>query len=237
MVASTRGVLYLFDCRQRFAEADSERPGEPAQRVEHVLPVGDLGLLLVQQRAGVTSAAAQPQHVAAPAAGNRSFEDTGAVRSLADLPRDRGCEARLGRLAHHAQGVLHALLRHQSDERRLLELYRETLAKRLVEDRVAGGVGEIGEDDGVLHGQPRSARERGVAGDDERHDHRAGRCQDLPPRAAAAGRRARGRDRGPTLLEALQVCQYFRRVLIPQAAIPLEASVGDARQIGRERAV
>ena len=45
------------------------------------------------------------------------------------------------------------------------ELRGESLAQAVVEDVVAGGVGEIGEDDGVFFGERRSAVEIKIAAD------------------------------------------------------------------------
>jgi len=41
----------------------------------------------------------------------------------------------------------------QVQKRRLLQLRRKSLAQRAVENGIARGVGEVGEDDGVLLGQ------------------------------------------------------------------------------------
>ena len=62
------------------------------------------------------------------------------------------------------------------------ELHRQRLLQRIVKDRIAGGVGEVGEDDGVLLGQRRCWTRAEVetttnqGGDD---DHRS-RNQNLP---------------------------------------------------------
>ncbi len=52
---------------------------------------------------------------------------------------------RSGRQAHQPQGLLHLLVVHDFQKRRLLKLDGEPLAQRAVEDRIAGGVGEVGE--------------------------------------------------------------------------------------------
>jgi len=61
-------------------------------------------------------------------------------------------------------------------ERRLRELRGESLAKCAVEHRVAGGVREIGEDDGAFRVKFRRAvcEEVGAAGDQREHDGRPG---------------------------------------------------------------
>ena len=43
-----------------------------------------------------------------------------------------------------------ALIRNKAEKRGLFKLRCQALAKRLIEDWIAGGVGEIGEHDGVF---------------------------------------------------------------------------------------
>ena len=52
---------------------------------------------------------------------------------------------RVGAMAHQPQRLTDALIRDQAEERRLLQLHRQTLPQGVVEHRVAGGVHEIGE--------------------------------------------------------------------------------------------
>ena len=53
------------------------------------------------------------------------------------------------RLAHQLQGLAHALIGNEAEERRLLELDGQALAQGVVKNGVTGFVGEVGEDDGV----------------------------------------------------------------------------------------
>ncbi len=64
-----------------------------------------------------------------------------------------------GRQTHQAENASHLLVIHDLEKRRLFQLDRQALAKRAVEDRIAGLVVEIGEDNGVLVGESRSAME------------------------------------------------------------------------------
>ena len=75
-----------------------------------------------------------------------------------------------------------ALVRDQAEERRLLELHRESLSQRVVEHRIAGRVGEIGEHDRVLVGQ-----RRGTAAVDQRRRRRPRRRRPRRPTATACG--------------------------------------------------
>ena len=67
---------------------------------------------------------------------------------------------------------------------RLVELHGETLAERAVEDGIAGGVGEIGKDDGVFGSERRSAVEESVnavgrGGDESEGDNDCGGGSEL----------------------------------------------------------
>ena len=60
------------------------------------------------------------------------------------------CEPGIFRLRHQSQRLRHTLVRKQAQKRRLLQLCRQPLPQRTVEDRIARGVGELGENDAVL---------------------------------------------------------------------------------------
>ena len=61
-----------------------------------------------------------------------------------------GRQPRVRRLAHQTQHLLDTLLGDEAEKWRLLQLYRQSLAKRPVKHGVAGRVVEIGEDNRVL---------------------------------------------------------------------------------------
>ena len=54
------------------------------------------------------------------------------------------------RLAHQPQRLLNAPFRKEAEKRRLLQLHRHTLPQCDVKYRVAGGVGEVGQNDRIL---------------------------------------------------------------------------------------
>ena len=56
-------------------------------------------------------------------------------------------------LAHERQGLRDALIRNQAQKRRLLQLRRKSLPQRAVKNGIAGGVGEVGQNDGVFFGE------------------------------------------------------------------------------------
>ena len=104
--------------------------------------------------------------------------------------RNVGSQSRIRRLVHQRQRSSDAFVGDEAEERRLLELHRESLSQRIVEHRIAGRVGELGEHDRVLVGQRRRTaaidHARDGGGDDD-----GGRADREPPRAATPGRRSR----------------------------------------------
>ena len=84
---------------------------------------------------------------------DRAADDGRAFRALADFLINRRRDACTLRLPHQAQGLAQALVRHQAEERRLLELDRQCLFQCAVEDAVTGRVDEVGQDDRVLVGE------------------------------------------------------------------------------------
>jgi hypothetical protein len=56
-------------------------------------------------------------------------------------------------MAHQLQRLIHLAVGDRVEKGRLPKLYREPLPQGVVEDRVARGVGEVGEDDGVFVGK------------------------------------------------------------------------------------
>jgi len=103
----------------------------------------------------------QRQHVVAAEAGNRA--GNGRLEVFADrhLARDLAGDALVGRTFHQPQRLLHPIVRKYLEEGRLLERDREGDFECAVEERLAGGVDEVREDDGVEVGE---RRRRGAAG-------------------------------------------------------------------------
>src|ERR1700730_2562860 len=97
-----------------------------------------------------------PNHVRLGAqAGDGAFDGGGAGRALTDLARELLREPGVLGPRHKLQGLRNTCVGKQVEERRLLELGGEPLAERAVKNRVAGGVSEIGEYDGVFFGKLR----------------------------------------------------------------------------------
>ena len=98
---------------------------------------------------------AQAEDVLTAERRDRSFQDGGAGGPDAHALRNVGSQPRIRRLVHQQQRSSDAVVGDEAEERRLLELYRESLSQRIVEHRIAGRVGELGEHDRVLVGERR----------------------------------------------------------------------------------
>jgi len=90
-----------------------------------------------------------------------------AACSLANFPGNFRSESYVGRPTHHAQRLPDLILGNEAEKGRLLELHRQALPQRAVEDRIARRVLKIGEDNSVFVGQHRRAMEMEVAACDE----------------------------------------------------------------------
>src|SRR3954454_13374804 len=152
----------LFDSGKRFSDPGSELAGNLAQSVHDILSLGRLGLLLVEDITGIAGLRLQAQHVLASQACDGALQNRGAPGSLADFPRDFRSEPRSFRLTHQSQRLQDLLVPNQTEERRLLKLYQQPLAQRVVEHRIACLIIEIRQNDGVLAGQFRRAVEISV---------------------------------------------------------------------------
>ena len=86
-------------------------------------------------------------------AGDGAFDGGGAGGALADVASEIVSEAGVFWLRHEGERLRDALVGEQVQERGLFQLRREALAKRAIEDGVAGGVDEVGEDDGIFFGE------------------------------------------------------------------------------------
>ena len=82
-------------------------------------------------------------------AGKHGF---GAV-ALANFAGDIAAQESVGRSIHHPQGLLHLFVGEEAQERGLLQGNGQRAFQRLVENGIAGGVGEVGENDGVFVGE------------------------------------------------------------------------------------
>ena len=73
-----------------------------------------------------------------------AFHDGGGLGALANLACEFVGDAGGGGLSHVLQGLLHLAVGENVEEGRLRELSGQALAESAVENRIAGGVGEIG---------------------------------------------------------------------------------------------
>ncbi len=148
-----------------------------------------------------------PNDILAAQTGDGAFDGGGAGGALADFAGQLAGEPCVFGLGHQGQRLRDALVGKQVQKWRLLQLCRKPLPQRAVEDRIAGGVGEIGENDGVLLGEP----VRGLARAEIEHsgdrsndkDHGSGN-QNLPEFPAALQELRRPSRRPMTQMEQAQ---------------------------------
>ena len=94
-----------------------------------------------------------PSTYSLPRAADRSGQVGLAARPLAKLAGYFGRKFRVGRTGHQLQGLRHFAVGEHIQERRLPQRDGERCLQRVVEDRITGAVGKVGENDGVFLGQ------------------------------------------------------------------------------------
>ena len=225
----------LLDGGERFAHSRSETGRNLAECAQDLFFPRRLRLLVGEDVAGRAVLRAQAEDVLTAERRDRSFQDGGAAGPDAHALRDVGGQSCIRRLVHQRQRSADAFVGDEAEERRLLQLHRESLSQRLVEHRIAGRVGELGEHDRVLVGQaPTPVADR----------RRSPRAASATAAAAAATTVQRGAcRRGPLIAagqrrvrsasEALEIGPQVGRVLITKIAIRLQALRDDALQLGR----
>ena len=154
-----RHVEFL-DRRQRLAELLPQPRDRAAQRAEHLFLGRRFGLLARHHVAGLRVDRFDAEHVVFAEAHDRTGQQRLELLALRDLARDRSRDRLVGRALHQAQRLPRPLVRKHLEERRLLQRHRKRDLQRAVEHRLAGGVLEIGQHDGVLLGQRAGAGER-----------------------------------------------------------------------------
>ena len=200
----------LLDGGERFANSRSKTRRHLTECAQDLLFACRLRLLVGEDVASGAVLRAQAEDVLTAERRDRSFQDGGAARSRADALRQVGSQSRVRRLIHQRQRSSDALLGDEAEERRLLQLHRQSLSQRIVEHRIAGRVGELGEHDRVLVGQRRrrsriedvAHRGQGDCGGGRGNDDPSGR---VPSRAAARGPSA------PSPIHALRRSRSVRR--------------------------
>ena len=138
---------------ERFAELAAQADGCVAQSFEHCLLARSLLLRLRQHLAGAAVRGFQADDVLAAEAGNRAGQHGLAAGALTDFSGDLGRQAVAGRTAHQFQSLIHLALGKKIEKGRLSELHRQSLLERIVEDRIARLIVEIGKNNGVFFGE------------------------------------------------------------------------------------
>ncbi len=190
--------------------------------------------------AGTAIHGAQLQNILFAEVGDGAIESGDTSDALAQVSGDLQCDAFVGRLAHQAQRLLDAALGDKAQERRLFKLHRQTLTQRIVEHRIVGAIGKVGEDDGVFgvqggrapwikvqtHGYNRDGQKCGGGKPPAFASHTL-----KPPTSAASGaRRARDVARG-LLPEALEIGADVCSFLVAQLTVFLERDADDFFQL------
>jgi hypothetical protein len=190
--------------RGRLAGPGSEIAGHLAQGVQDQFFLPGLCLRFEQHISPTAARRAQPQHVLVSERRDRAFQDRGASGSLTDLPGDFWSESRICGPAHQKQRPLDPLLGNQAQERRLLQLHRQGLPKRTVEDGIGGLIFEFGEDNRVTRAQRMRAVEKQECSGGDCDGGQASR-RGKPPVPIRARPGSGGRRAGPLRPEPLQV--------------------------------
>ena len=102
---------------------------------------------------------AQAEDVLTAERRDRSLEDGRARGPDADLLRDFRSQSRIRRHVHQRQRSSDALVGHEAEERRLLQLHGQSLSQCFVEYWVPRPIREVGQDDTVLVGKSRGGLE------------------------------------------------------------------------------
>ena len=147
------GRVEFLDGAEGFAEFLTEVDGGVVEGLEDFCFAFGADLLLGEDVAVGAVHGFEADDVGVVEAGDGAFEDGGALRAQADFAGNFGSDVCVGGLAHEAESLLDALFGDDAEEGRLFELDGEGLFESVVEDGVAGGVGEVGEDDGVGLGE------------------------------------------------------------------------------------
>ena len=90
-------------------------------------------------------------------AGDRAVDGCFRTRALANFTREIAGETLVGLLAHHAQRLVDFVVGDNIQKWGLREIDGERLLQRVVENGIAGGVGEIRDDDGIALGEFRGS--------------------------------------------------------------------------------
>ena len=123
--------------------------GGVAQRFQNLFFAFGFDLLVAERIAGNAIYSLQSDGIVASKSSDRAQQHGFAGGALADLPGDVFGEMCVGGFAHEAKLLIHFCIGKNVEEWRLFQVSGKGLFERAVEDGVSGGVGEIGENDGV----------------------------------------------------------------------------------------
>src|SRR4029077_16813148 len=137
---------------ERFAELGAKVGGRGIEGLEYGFFALGLGLALSERFTGAAAYGFEPEHKGIAEAGDRAFDDRGALRALAKLVGQLAGQPGIGFLVHEAEGLLDEVLGNAFEERRLFPLHDHGLLEGFVENGIASGVSEIGQDNGVFIG-------------------------------------------------------------------------------------
>lgn len=140
----------MLNAGERFPELLAEIGGGFVERLQDLLFASGFDLLAGDRVAGLRVAGFECDHVIVSEAGDGAGDDGLCVGALRDFAGEIFGDAIVWLLAHEFQGGLRFGFGEQIQIRRLLELDGEGLLERAIKDGIAGGVDEIGKDDGVF---------------------------------------------------------------------------------------
>jgi hypothetical protein len=118
-----------------------------------LLLAGGLRLLLRQGIAGLAVHGVESHNILAAQAGNGAGKHGFAANAKAEFASHIGGEPLIRLASHKAQGLLHTSRRDDLKKWRLLQIDGQRLLQRSIKYCVAGGVGEIGENERVFRGE------------------------------------------------------------------------------------
>jgi hypothetical protein len=178
-------LVKLLNRRHRLAQATAQLVGAQTQSIQHLLLARGLLLHLRQRVAGGGVDRLQRNHIFAPQRRDGPGEHGLNLRALANFPANVAGQTCLWRFAHQLQRLLHLGIGNDVEIGRLAQAHRQRLLESIVEDRITGGVGEVGKEDGILFGECSSfvgAVEK-TASDQQGNHYQSNRNQ-YPPAAA-----------------------------------------------------
>ena len=145
--------IVLLHRAERFAELTTQLCCCLRRVLSKLAPYPCRDFLLGEGFSAATVHRFETQDILAPKSCNRAVEHSRTPCPLTNLSGNVQRESHIRRLTHKPKRLLDALVRNETEERRLFELHGQPLPESPVEYRVARCVREIGQDNGVLLSQ------------------------------------------------------------------------------------